>query len=98
MDFLFLKKLWYYSIRSDEGLTLETSAFSIFHGGNSTFINAFDKTKFLLDSEENSQGFIFTISLCRFARMLDIIIFLQFRDNIFFFFNFKTYIYEIFQE
>ena len=34
-------------IRSDEGLTLETSAFQIFHGGNSTFINSFDKTKFL---------------------------------------------------
>ena len=33
---------------SDEGLTLETSAFLIFHGGNSTFINLFDKTKFLL--------------------------------------------------
>ena len=35
------------SIRSDEGLTLETSAFQIFHGGNFTFINSFDKTKFL---------------------------------------------------
>ena len=34
-------------IRSDEGLTLETSAFQIRHGGNSTFINSFDKTKFL---------------------------------------------------
>ena len=34
-------------IRSDEGLTLETSAFQIFHGGNSTFINSFDKTEFL---------------------------------------------------
>ena len=34
------------SIRSDEGLTLETSAFQIAHGGNSTFINTFDKTKF----------------------------------------------------
>ena len=30
---------------SDEALTLETSAFQIFHGGISTFINAFDKTK-----------------------------------------------------
>ena len=29
---------------SDEGLTLKTSAFQIFHGGNSTFINSFDKT------------------------------------------------------
>ena len=35
------------SIRPDEGLTLETSAFQIFHGGNSTFINSFDKTNFL---------------------------------------------------
>ena len=35
-------------IRSDELLTLETSAFHIFHGGNSTFINSFHKTKFLL--------------------------------------------------
>ena len=35
--------------RSDEGLTLETSAFEIFHGGNSTFINSFDKTNFLYD-------------------------------------------------
>ena len=34
------------SIRSDEGVTLETSAFQIFHGSNSTFINPFDKTKF----------------------------------------------------
>ena len=33
-------------IRSDKGLTLETSAFQIFHGGNSTFINSFDKAKF----------------------------------------------------
>jgi len=32
---------------SDEGLTLETSGFYIFLGGNSTFINSFDKTKFL---------------------------------------------------
>ena len=38
------------SIRSDEGLTLETSAFQIFHGGNSTFMNSFDKTKFLFHS------------------------------------------------
>ena len=36
-------KIWF---RSDEGLTLETSAFQIFHGGNSTFINSSDKTKF----------------------------------------------------
>ena len=37
-----------YQFNEDEGLTLETSAFQIFHGGNSTFINSFDKTKFLL--------------------------------------------------
>ena len=35
------------SIRSDEGLTLETSAFLTFHCGNSTFMTSFDKTKFL---------------------------------------------------
>ena len=29
------------SVRSDEGIILETS----FHGVNSTFINSFDKTK-----------------------------------------------------
>ena len=40
----------YSSIRSDERLTLETSVFLNFHGGNSTFINSFDKTKFLFDS------------------------------------------------
>ena len=28
----------------DEGLTFETSAFLTFHGGNSNFINSFDKT------------------------------------------------------
>ena len=38
-----------YLTRSDEGLTLETSAFQIFHGGNFSFIrNSFDKTKFSL--------------------------------------------------
>ena len=30
----------------DKGLTLEKSAFQIFHSGNSTRINSFDKTKF----------------------------------------------------
>ena len=30
------------SIRSDEGLTLETLAFQIFHGGNLALINSFD--------------------------------------------------------
>ena len=34
---------------SDEGLTLEASAFQIFQGGNSTFTNSFDKTKFSWD-------------------------------------------------
>ena len=32
--------------RSDKGLTLKTSAFRIFHGGNSIFINSFDKFLF----------------------------------------------------
>ena len=40
-----------HDIRSDEGLTLETSAFLIFHSGYSTFINSFDKTKFLSISD-----------------------------------------------
>ena len=31
---------------SNEGLRLEKSAFQIFHGDNSSFINSFDKTKF----------------------------------------------------
>ena len=35
------------ALRCDEGLTLETSAFQNFQSGNSTFINLFDKTKFL---------------------------------------------------
>ena len=38
-------------IRSDEGLTLETSGFQIVHGGNSTFINTFDKTKVTYETE-----------------------------------------------
>ena len=38
------------AFRSDEGLMLETSAFQNFHGGNFTFINSFDKTKFLFCS------------------------------------------------
>ena len=37
-------------VRSDKGLTLETLAFRIFYGGNSTVINSFDKTKFLFYS------------------------------------------------
>ena len=34
------------SIHSVEGLTLEGSAFQIVHGGNSTFVNKLDQTKF----------------------------------------------------
>ena len=34
------------SLRSNVGLTLETSVYQRLHGGNSTFINSFDKTKF----------------------------------------------------
>ena len=37
-------------VRSDKRLTLETSAFQIFHRGNSTFINTFHKTKFSFHS------------------------------------------------
>ena len=48
--FGFIKRVCPSSDRSDEGLTLETSAFQIFHGGNFTFINSFDKTKFLFYS------------------------------------------------
>ena len=38
------------SVRSDKRLTLETSAFQIFHRGNATFINSFHKTKFSFHS------------------------------------------------
>ena len=37
-------------VRSEKGLTLETLAFQIVHGGNSTFINSFDKSKFVFHS------------------------------------------------
>ena len=37
---------WKPRISADKGLTLETSAFQIFHGSNSTFINSFDHSKF----------------------------------------------------
>ena len=37
-------------IRSDKGPTLATLAFQIFYGGNSTFIESFDKTKLLFHS------------------------------------------------
>ena len=36
-----------FEVYENDILTLETSAFRIFHGGNLTFINSFDKTKFL---------------------------------------------------
>ena len=39
---------------SDEGLTLETSASLTFHGGNSTFINSFDKTEFFAMNDMNN--------------------------------------------
>ena len=37
-------------IRSGKGLTLETLAFQIFHGGNSAFINSFEKKTFFFHS------------------------------------------------
>ena len=47
------------SMRSDQGLTLETSAFQIFHDDNSTLINSFDKTNFFSLSHGRSS----TVSL-----------------------------------
>ena len=41
-----VKDLEIWQMANDQGLTLETSALQIFHGGNSTFINSFGKTKF----------------------------------------------------
>ena len=38
------------ALSSGRGLMLEMSAFKIFHGGNSTFINSFQKIKFLFYS------------------------------------------------
>ena len=38
------------ALYSGRGLMLETSAFKIFHGGNSAFINSFQKIKFLFYS------------------------------------------------
>ena len=38
------------SIRSDEGLTLETSAFQIFRGGNPTIINSWWNQMFMFHS------------------------------------------------
>ena len=45
-------------LKVDEGLTLETSAFQIVHGGNSTFINTFDKPNFPVRlNQARVQGF-----------------------------------------
>ena len=49
--FLVIKQISSFQFRSAEGLTLETSAFHIVHGGNSTCINTFDKTKFRVSSD-----------------------------------------------
>ena len=47
-------------LKVDEGLTLETSAFQIVHGGNSTFINTFDKPNFPVRlNQARVQGFFF---------------------------------------
>ena len=50
-------------IRSDEELTLETSAFQIFYGGNSTLINLFDKTKYSCFTLPSTQHHNITVSL-----------------------------------
>ena len=42
-----------FSVRSDEGLTLVTSAFQIFHGGNSTFVITFHPVFFRLRKATN---------------------------------------------
>ena len=44
-------------VRSDGGLTLEASAFQIFHRGYLTFINSFDKTKFHVSVYQRSTTF-----------------------------------------
>ena len=46
------------SIRSDEGLMLETSAFQTFHGGNSIFINSFAKAIFFFHSPTDAAPWI----------------------------------------
>ena len=45
-----------FSFRSDEGLTLETSAFLLFHSGNLTLINSLDQTKILFHSPNDTIG------------------------------------------
>ena len=56
------------SIRSDEGLTLETSAFQIVHrdGGNSTFINTFDKNQISLfhSPTDAAPQFLWKLEIC----------------------------------
>ena len=44
------------SIRSDEGLTLETSAFRIPVQWSIYIINSYDKTKFLLKVKHSTEG------------------------------------------
>ena len=44
--------------RSDEGLTIQISAFQIFHDGNSIFINSFDKTKFVHSPTDTAPQFV----------------------------------------
>ena len=63
MKFRFIKQVDKGRIRFDEELTLETSAFQIFHGGNSTFINLFDKTKFSCITLTPTQHHNITVSL-----------------------------------
>ena len=46
------------SIRSDEGLMLETSAFQTFRGGNSIFINSFAKTIFFFHAPTDAAPWI----------------------------------------
>ena len=42
-----MKDLESQHFKIDNGLTLETSGFRIFHSGNLTFIKLFDKTKII---------------------------------------------------
>ena len=51
---LLLKTLYTVYRANDEGSILKTSAFQIFHGGNSTFISSFDKTKVLFHSPNDA--------------------------------------------
>ena len=62
--FGFIKRVDKGEIHSDEGLRLETSAFQIFHGGNFTFINSFDKTKFVFHTN------VGRFANCQFANVV----------------------------